>query len=172
VTYPQKDKERDLRLLDLAEKRYNSEIQRLKDLDGKAHNLIGYVSVITTLILGIGAFQFLNTNLLEKEYSILYFAGILALVSSITSSLIGMLVRSYHFRPNVGDINYFFNNSDVEEYVIIRDTASKMNDAARKNFSINNQKGFAILISNTLLMIGIILLLSYTMTFTYEIIHK
>lgn len=167
MAYSAADKERDTRILDLVEKRYNYELQRLKDLDSKAHNLIGYVSGITTLILAIGAFKFLD-NLLAQGYSALYFIGIIALISSLISSLIAMVVRKFQLRPNYDDIKYFFISSKTTEMSVIRNTINEMNDASHKNHMINNQKGLCILIGNLLLIIGIVFLLSYTLVYTYE----
>jgi uncharacterized membrane protein HdeD (DUF308 family) len=167
MSYSNEDKERDLKILDFVEKRYNFELQRLRDLDTKASNLIGYVSVITTLILGIGAFGFLS-NLSEKSYSIIYFVGIFALVSSITVSLVSMMARRYEFRPTFDDIQGFFLSSKTTSVNVIRETIDEMNNASLQNFKINNQKGICLLIGNLLLIVGIIFLLSYAIVFTYE----
>lgn len=45
--YPQNQKDNDKLLFDFAEKRYNYELQRIKDLDSKVGNLIGYVGIVT-----------------------------------------------------------------------------------------------------------------------------
>jgi hypothetical protein len=36
-------------------RRYDSELARSRDLDGKAHNSVGYISVIVGLLLGSGS---------------------------------------------------------------------------------------------------------------------
>lgn len=62
--------------LDLVQKRYDHEWDRARDLDGKAGHLLGYVTIITGLILGLGAF-----SIVERLF-IPYFAGIASLLFS------------------------------------------------------------------------------------------
>lgn len=42
-------------MFDLVKRRYDSETTRSRDIDGKAHNSVGYVSVIVGLLLGSGS---------------------------------------------------------------------------------------------------------------------
>lgn len=51
--------------LDLVQKRYDHEWDRARDLDGKAGHLLGYVTIITGLILGLGAF-----SIVERLYTL------------------------------------------------------------------------------------------------------
>ena len=73
-------------LLDLVRKRYDIELQSSKDLDNKAGNLIGYVTIVTSIIVGLGASSILG-KLSEPVYSIPYLVGIASLLFSIILSL-------------------------------------------------------------------------------------
>lgn len=69
-------------LLDIVKRRYDAELQRTKDLDTKAGNLIGYVTIVTGLIVGLGTFSILE-KLSFPQYYIPYLLGVGALLFSI-----------------------------------------------------------------------------------------
>ena len=68
-----------------SKRRYDEELARGKSLDGKASNLIGYVSIVTGLRVGLGAFSNLE-KLAAPEYYIPYLLGVSALLGSIIAS--------------------------------------------------------------------------------------
>jgi hypothetical protein len=62
-------------VFDLMQKRFDYEMQRISDLDDKAGNLIGYTTIVTGLIVGLGTFDILD-KLSRPEFYIPYFGGI------------------------------------------------------------------------------------------------
>ena len=44
-------------ILEFIKRRYEAEIEKITNLDGKANNLIGFVAVVVGLIVGGGAFK-------------------------------------------------------------------------------------------------------------------
>ena len=51
-------------ILELAKKRYDNALSRWASLDNKASNLIGYVTIVTGLLIGIGTLDSLKKYLL------------------------------------------------------------------------------------------------------------
>lgn len=166
-SYTQSEKDTENKLFELAEKRYTSEIERQKDLDNKAGNLIGYVGIVTSLTVGLGTFELFG-NLTTIQYYALYIGGIVALGASVFFSLLTARVKNFRFSPTYGDIMYFYENPTIEYRTLLRTMISEMSIAFKENFLINNSKGTFLLIAWLAFMAGIVLLLSYAIVFTYE----
>ena len=166
-SYTQNEKENENKLFDLAEKRYNFELQRIKDLDSKAGNLVGYVGIVTSLIIGLGTFNLLG-KLSTPGYYALYFGGIIALASSIFFSVWAIKVRKFRFNPQRSDIMHFYNNPSIEYRILLRTNIFEMSKAFYENWETNNKKGMWILISLICFIAGILLLLSYAGVYTYD----
>lgn len=100
LTWPDQDqKERDLMIFDLVKRRYDSEWQRINNLDSKANNLIGFISVIVTLLLGAGTLQV--QQFLSNSNKWLFVTGIGFLVASLCASLWAFKVRRWKIVPHV-----------------------------------------------------------------------
>ena len=90
-------------IFELIKRRYDSEWNRVKDLESKANNLIGFVSIIVGLLLGSGTFK-LSAALLYSLVSIPYFLGVGILLVSIEFALGAVRVRRYGALPDVRDL--------------------------------------------------------------------
>ncbi len=51
------DPQRDVLIFELIKRRLDNEWRRINDLDSKANNLVGFVSVVISLLLGAGNFR-------------------------------------------------------------------------------------------------------------------
>jgi hypothetical protein len=103
------------KLFDYVQKRYDLELQGIKDLDSKAGNLIGYVGIVTSLILGLGTFGLLS-NITRIDYFILYFGGVIAFSLSIISSLLATKIRTFQFRPLVAQAQDYIIDIGKDRY--------------------------------------------------------
>jgi hypothetical protein len=167
IDVDEKENAVDEKLYEFAEKRYNFEMQRAKDLDGKAGNIIGYVSIITALTLGLGTIEIIE-KVTRVELFYLFFGGVLALVVSIISSLFVVKVRRFQIRPNYENLEFFFNQLQPDYLTLLRNNASDLIKAFKENFKVNESKAFRLLLSWIFLIIGIALLLLFTTIFTFE----
>lgn len=91
---------RDQLIYELIKRRLDNERQRINDLDGKASNLVGFVSVVVSILLGSALFELrsLSSNL---PVSILFFMGIGGLLLSIGLALAGFRIRRWTDVPEV-----------------------------------------------------------------------
>jgi Matrixin len=165
--YTQNEKDNENKLLELAEKRYDYELQRSKDLDSKAGNLIGYVGIVTSLIIGLGTFDLVG-RLSTTLYYVLYFGGITALAASIFFSVWAIKVRKFTYKPSQAEIKYFYERPSTPFRILLRINIEGMTKASGNNWQVNNSKAIWILISLICFIAGIILLLSYAGVYTYE----
>jgi hypothetical protein len=158
------------KLFDTVQKRYEFELQRSKDLDTKGGNLIGYVSVVTGLILGLGTFGLLG-KLTEMKYFALYFGGVAALAASIGFALYAAKATKFEFRPDYDVVKDYLSapSGRILNYCqFIRELTQDMTLAFTANSVTNDNKGNRILVSWLCLIVGIILLFSYVVAFSLE----
>jgi hypothetical protein len=78
------DPQRDILIFELIKGRPDNEWRRINDLDSKANNLVGFVSVVISLLLGATAFKLSSALKCNIDLSILYFIGIGLLLAQIT----------------------------------------------------------------------------------------
>src|SRR5690348_5110045 len=99
------DDKRDNLIFDLIQKRLDDEIQRTNNLDTKAGNLVGFVSVLVGLLLGAGSLLsgaeiFKSSALLSNHtFAPIYFVGVAFLLISIGSSLYALKARRWMIIP-------------------------------------------------------------------------
>lgn len=141
-------------LLDLVKRRYDAEWQRAKDLDGKAGSLIGYVTIVTGLIVGLGTFSILG-KLSVPLYYTPYFIGIASLLLSIVISLFAIKIRSWEFSPRILDLQEYYKDIKRDYTSITVTVFFSMAQAVRNNSKNNELKAFRISISWICLVIGI-----------------
>jgi hypothetical protein len=154
-------------IFDLVKRRYDFELQRTNDLDSKAGSLIGYVTIVTGLLIGLGTFDLLN-KLSRPEYFIPYFSGITSLVFSMIASLVAVRVIKYNIEPKLYDLERFLDNIDNADWkyvTIIRQSIRPFIDAVTNTKTINNSKAFWITAGWISLVIGLILMISYSAIF-------
>jgi hypothetical protein len=154
---------RDELLFDLVKRRYDSEWDRIKDLDDKANNFIGFVSVIIGLLLGSGTFNLTNASL-HSLLSIPYFLGIGTLLVSVIFSLRAIKIRKWPAVPNVKTL---LDNYGYEPYdKILVTTRDTMADTTLKIERQNNSKTVLITQSWYLLISGLVIIFIFIIIFT------
>jgi hypothetical protein len=154
---------RDELLFDLVKRRYDSEWNRIKDLDGKATSFIGFVSVIIGLLLGSGTFN-LSSALLHSLLSIPYFLGIGTLLISVIFSLRAIKIKKWNAVPNVKTL---LNNYAYEPYSkVLVTTRDTMAEATLKIEGQNNSKATLITQSWYLLISGLATIFIFIIIFT------
>jgi hypothetical protein len=154
------------KLFDYVQKRYEFELQGIKDLDSKAGSLIGYVGIVTSLILGIGTFALLG-NITRIDYFILYFGGVISFSLSIIFSLLATRIRTYEFRPLENQPSYFIREPGRDRYnELLRTSISNMTYAFKTNNQINITKANRIKWSYIFFIVGIILILLFALDYS------
>jgi hypothetical protein len=150
-------------ILDLVKRRYDSELARTKDLDSKAGSLIGFVSVVVGLLVGLGTIDLLS-KLVKLEYSIPYFLGIGILLLSIVISLFSIKVRKWPFVPSVVPLtNKYFS---IPYKLAIKRIAKTMAWAVTVMELKNNGKARLINWSWYLLILGLSFVLLFVIVTT------
>ena len=92
---------RDSLIFDLIKRRFDSESDRTKNLDDKAGNLVGFVSVLVGLLLGAGSIlsggEILKSSILISSLglNLPYFVGVASLLTSIGCALIALKIRRW-----------------------------------------------------------------------------
>lgn len=145
-------------------------MQSAKDLDGKAGNLIGYVTIVTGLIIGLGTFSILE-KLSQPQYYVPYFIGIAALLASIIISLLAIRIRSWYSTPVIEDLEDYLKDNNMDYKSVVIQVALPMIYALKQNFTINQCKARLIYWSWMCLVIGIALLVIYAGIFIYTSIY-
>jgi hypothetical protein len=154
------------KLFDYVQKRYDFELQGIKDLDSKAGNLIGYVGIVTSLILGLGTFGLLG-NITRIDYFILYFGGVIAFSLSIISSLLATKIRMFEFRPLPAQARDYIIDPGKDRYdELLRTSIAQMTDAFNTNNGINTTKANRIKWSYIFFITGIILILIFAVDYS------
>jgi len=91
---------RDTLLFDVIKRRYDAEWDKIAGLDSKANNFIGFISVVTGLLLGSSTFTY-SKLLSYPSLTVLYFFGTGLLLVSIGFALSAIKIRRWHAVPNV-----------------------------------------------------------------------
>ena len=148
------DKKKEL-LVDLARSRYDGEWQRTRDLDGKAGNLIQFVSIVTGLLVGLGTFSVLE-KLSLPQYAVPFFIGVGYLLTSIIMSLVALLTMKWQFSPGVDKLEMWNKNKDTDAYrIVAKDVVSSLIQAVCINFQNNERKAALVGMSWFFLIFGI-----------------
>jgi hypothetical protein len=132
-------------------------------LDGKAGNLIGFVSVVVSVLLGSALFE-LRALSFSHPVSILYFIGIGILLLSIGLALGGFRVKRWTEVPNVNTIL-------KEDYInapyldVLQKSATAMAEAVKDAERQNNQKAKLIDRSWYFLIAGLTLAVLFIILF-------
>lgn len=156
------DRKEKIRLaFELISKHYQSELELRKELDGKAGNLIGYVTIVTGLLIGLGTFSIID-SLQKPEYYLPYFVGIASLIISIVFSLGAVRVRKWVIVPDVEKLWDAVMRDPVFTYnTVIKRVGVDMVDAVKSNHEYNEQKAKWTLISWYFLVFGLILIVIF-----------
>jgi hypothetical protein len=120
-------------LLSLTQRLYDAEVQRTKELDQKAGSLIGYVTIVTGLLIGLGTFS-IPKLLASPLFFLLYILGIGLLLASIVSSLAAIRLRKWYSSPTIEDLNRYLDNSSILYRSVVRTSFIRMGEATTENF--------------------------------------
>lgn len=165
------DKARDDLIFDLIKGRVETELKRTNNLDSKAGSLVGFVSILTGLLLGGGSVllggQVNNLRLDLADFkSDLYFFGVALLLVSIGLSLFALRVRRWIAVPNVTTLIEQYTELSYEE--VLKRNAGEMAKSVTDSEKQNNAKAsfleysWALLISGLIITFISIILFNYT----------
>lgn len=157
------EKERDMMIFDLIKRRYDSELQTINDLDSKAGNLIGFVSVTIGLLVGVGTLNLID-KLSKFEYFIIYILGIVILLVSIIFSMYAIKIRKWAIAPEVQYLRFKYYSQPLR--TVIRANAAVMAEAIKTIEKQNGSKAILINYSWYLLIAGLSMVLIFVIVFT------
>ena len=123
-------------------------------MDSKAGSLIGYVTIVTGLIVGLGTFSILDKLSLPLYY-IPYFVGIAALLLSIILSLFAIKVRPWEVSPPVEKLEDYYKDSKRVYKSVVVTVLFHISQAVKVNLDSNQSKATRISLSWICLVIGI-----------------
>ena len=132
-------------ILEFIKRRYEAEIEKITNLDGKANNLIGFVAVVVGLIVGGGAFKISIISAHIELWSP-FFGGITLLLLSIFFGLFSSRIRNWAEAPDFNTLFTVLTNPDQydpAEYNyqnLLKANAQAMIYATTYNVSRNKQK--------------------------------
>ena len=155
-----KRNDKDELLLEFVKRRYDGEWQRTRDLDSKAGSLIGCVTIVTGVVIGLGTFSILE-KLSEPLYYIPFFLGLASLLFSIIMSLIAIKIRSWYFSPAIEYLEKFSRDVTLDYKAVATQLLYFISQAVRENFGYNQFKGKFISVSWISLVVGIGALVVY-----------
>jgi hypothetical protein len=133
---------------------------RIERVDSNAGNLIGYVTVITGLIVGLGPLDLLSKALMTYS-AIAYFIGLGFLLGSAISALLATRVRTWHLSPTVEWCLKWIQDPELssskgfDHLSVLQRSAIEIGDAVNHNFDVNQRKALWLIIAWILLVIGI-----------------
>lgn len=152
---------------DLIKRRYDSELSRISDLDGKAGTQIGFISVVLSLIIGVGTFDFLD-KLTEPKFFLPYFIGIGLLLFSFVFSLFAVKVREWNWAPNTSKLFEEGFSRPFHAWNIMLRTSKAMNDAVIDMETKNNTKAKNIARSWYFLIGGLAIIILYVIVVLFS----
>jgi hypothetical protein len=145
---------------ELIKKLLENEFQDLKDFDSKAGTIVGYVTLMTGLLVGLGTFSLLE-KLTKPELFIPFFAAIISFIATIIFSLFSIKLVTYKDAPGVDFIKDSINDPDKDYDQFTKEMISAMGSAIEENKSTNKRKAKLIKISWRLLILGFLLLIIF-----------
>jgi hypothetical protein len=163
------DIKRDDLIFDLIKRRFDSEIERRNNLDGKASNLIGFISIVVGLLLSTGTIE-IATLKLELSLLVFYFVGIGLLLISIGLALCSFRVRSWIVVPNVQTLINKYTNVDFGE--VLKRIAGEMAKAVIYSEKQNDDKAKLIEWSWYLLISGLTVMFIFIISYITMAVAK
>ena len=137
---------------------YEFDIKQI--LDDKGSNLIGYVTIVTGLLIGLGTFDIFD-KLSRPEYFIPYFVGIALLIATIIFSMLSVRVREYRYVPVMEDLRRVMDDDQWTSRTVIRQFNTNAMDAVEEYHASNERKATWITFSWGCLVSGLILITLY-----------
>jgi hypothetical protein len=167
------DKNRDDLIFDLIRKRFDNERERTNNLDGKAHNLVGYTSVVVGLLLGGGSLLSggeifkSSTFLSNSSFAVIYFIGVSLLLISIGFALTALKIRRWSVVPNVQTLINDYTLLSYSE--VLQRNAGEMAKAVVNSEEKNNNKAKSVEWSWYFLIAGLSIVFTSVILFTASI---
>lgn len=164
--------EQDKLIFNIIQNRYDREWDRSKTLDGKSHNIIGYVGIIIGLQSAIGTILLKDAprnNYLFACANIFFVLGLLLLFLSMSYGLKAWNVKLFYFIP---DSKYFIENygkTGKNVVTIYRNVGTEMSNSTVENESINDKKVEFIKKSLILLIFGMVMNFIFLLILVYNI---
>jgi hypothetical protein len=152
--------EKEAVLLDLVKSRYEAEWQRIKDLDNKAGNLIGFTSIITGLTIGVGTFG-LCGKLTTNSEIIFYFLGVASLLGAVLITLIATRVTRWEYGPTIEWVEDVLMNAGFDYELVLTQNIIRMGETVKKLETRCDSKAILIRWSTVALFIGLLSLSIY-----------
>jgi hypothetical protein len=149
-------------IVEFIKRRYDAEIEKITNLDGKANNLIGFVAVVVGLIVGGGAFK-ISIIAAHIELWSPFFGGIALLLLSIFFALFLSRIRNWAEAPDFNTLFTVLTSPDQYDPTlynyqnVLKANAQAMIDATTNNVSTNKQKISHLDKSWWLLIFGLVL---------------
>ncbi|MGC2428715.1 MAG: hypothetical protein WA421_16900, partial [Nitrososphaeraceae archaeon] len=148
-----REEKRDELIFNLIKQRYDSEQERIKDLDTKANNLIGFTSIVISLLLGTGTFQLLKLLLNNPNIALPYFIGVGILLGSIIFALGGVKIRKYPVVPDAYTLLSKYTDRSYKE--VLKRNAGQMTNAVEKAKRYSDRKAQFIQFSWFFVIMGL-----------------
>ena len=148
-------------IFDLIKRRFDSEIERTNNLDGKASSLVGFISIVVGLVLGNGSLlsgaDTFDLNILLSNYiiAIFYFVGVAFLLLSVGSALVALKIRRWSTVPNVETLINEYTDKAYEE--VLKRNAGEMAKAVIESQNQNENKAKFVKLSWNFLLVGLII---------------
>lgn len=150
---------------DLLKRRYDDEMGRIKDLDGKAGSQIGFISIVLSIVIGLGTLQLFD-KLSKPQFYLPYFIGIGLLLLSFLFSLCAIMIAKWPVVPAVEAIlREGFYSHPITSRNLVRRISEAMADAIKEIEIKNDGKAFKILIGWWLLIAGLISIVLFAIIF-------
>ncbi len=159
------DKNKDELIFDLIKRRYDDELERIKSLDTKAGNLIGYISIVTSLLIGAGTFNILG-KLSKPEYYSPYFVAIGLLLVSFIFSLNALKIRKWKVVPATERLIKEYMKPKYDYEAVVSKVLGTMADAVNEIEQKNEMKAVKIGLSWYFLIGGLVAMATYVAIFT------
>ena len=122
----------------------NNNDARRKDELG---SLIGYVTIVTGLLIGLGTFSILG-SLSKPQFYLPYFIGIASLIASIVFSLLAVRIRKWTAVPDVRKLfDAAMKDPIFTDRTVFRRVGVDMVGAVEDNHNYNEQKAKWTLVS-------------------------
>jgi hypothetical protein len=147
---------------------YNGEIERRKEIDGKASSLINYVSIVTAITISLGTYS-LHDVFTHIQLAITYFAGITSLLGSVVMALVASRVMKWKNSPSLESMLDIYRNSNSKDDEMMKKVATSELQSATKLNHKNNQSKAKYLKASGWLMIAGLSILAFFLFLLYSV---
>ena len=151
-------------IFNMIKDRYKHELERINHLDNKAGNSIGYISVILSLLIGVGTFDIIE-KISKSNYYFIYFIGLILLIVSFLFSFHALKIRKLKVFPAVARLYMEYTKNNYSYSNVIAKSLTPIAKAIEEIAEKNEIKANNIIISFYFLIAGLITLAIYISIF-------